>query len=178
MKHHINIIILALRFAIAAAGFMALFQLGAAFVFLTQNEPDTVKDFFGDYFTPLASNMPYRNNEWFGGAFCIIYAGLLIYAIIGTIRFYKCLLRIEKGKMFYSTQGHEFCKAGAAIIIFAKCRYLLFCTMGSTVYFDLTIFFRELPSFLAIYLVGKLILLMSYMAEKGEFIQEENELTI
>jgi hypothetical protein len=120
MKHHLNVIILALRAVIGALSIMIIYQFGATVAFFT-NEGDTlVKEFFSDYFTSLVPSMPYRNNEWFGSTFCILYASLLIYAIIGIIRFYKCLLRIEKGKMFYSTQGDEIPRAGDAIIIFAK----------------------------------------------------------
>lgn len=80
--------------------------------------------------------------------------------------------------MFYHTQGDELRKAGAAVIIFAKSKYLLLVTMGTMVYVDLAIFFTEIPAFLALYLSGKFILLMSYMAEKGEYIKEEVDLTI
>lgn len=177
MKHHLNIIILALRFLIAATAIMALYQLWMAVLFITQNDPELVKDFFSDYFTAIAKNMPYRNNEWFGSTFCVIYSGLLIYVTLGIIRLYKCLNKIRKGQLFYSTQGNELRKAGGTVIIFAKAQYLLFCTMA-VLYFDLTIFFRELPEFLAVYLLGKFILLLSHMAEKGEYIQQENELTI
>ncbi|AWH84627.1 hypothetical protein HYN59_05615 [Flavobacterium album] len=137
-----------------------------------------VKEFFSDYFTPLAKNTPYRNNEWFGSAFCIIYAALLIYCVTGLRSFYKSLNRIKIGGMFEPGQDEAFRKAAATIIIFAKSKYLLFCTMGSMLYFDLTIFFREIPSFLAVYLIGKFIYLVSGMAERGAFIQEENQLTI
>ncbi len=178
MKHHINIIALAVRAAIIIASCMAFFQLGAAVLFHFEDGQLLVKEFFSDYFTPLAKSTPYRNNEWYGSAFCVIYAALLIYFVTGLRRFQKSLKRINKGGMFDPGQDAAFRKAAANVVIFAKSKYLLFCTMGSLLYFDLTIFFRQIPSFLAIYLIGKFIYLVSGMAEKGAFIQEENQLTI
>lgn len=178
MKHHLNIIILALRAAIVFATGMVLYYLGTAYRLVTENDPVLLKDFFAAYFTPMAKNVIDGNSIALGTAFCIIYGGLLIYAIVGITRFYRCLLRIEKGKMFYHTQANQFRRAGATIIIFAKAKYLLFITMGGVLYFDLKIFFTEIPAFLTVYLIGKFILLMSHMAKKGEYIQEENELTI
>jgi len=177
IKHHINVILLALRVIIVGAGAVVLYSFGSAALFIINNDPAQIKQQFSGTFTPLVEQS-YHNNVWYASIFVILFGILLIYLIFGIVRFYKCLLRIEKGKMFYSTQGEDFRKAGSAIIIFAKLKYLLFCTMGGVVYFQITIFFTELLPFLGVYLIGKLILLMSYMAEKGEFIQEENELTI
>jgi len=178
MRHHINIIALAVRVAIAAASCMALFYLAMAIFFHLEDGHLLVKEFFSDYFTSITSSVPYRNNEWFGSAFCITYVGLLIYCVTGLQRFHKGLQRIKKGGMFEPGQDESFRKAAATVVIFAKSKYLLFVTMGSLLYFDLTIFFREIPSFLAVYLIGKFIYLISGMAEKGTFIQEENQLTI
>ena len=178
MRHHINIITLAVRAAIVIASCMAFIQLIMAILFHFEDGSLLVKDFFSDYFTPLAKSTPYSNNEWYGSAFCIIYAMLLIYCVSGLVRFYKSLNLINKGEIFGEGQVVAFRKTASTVIIFAKSKYLLFCTMGSLLYFDLTIFFREIPSFLAVYLIGKFMYLMSGMAEKGTFIQEENELTI
>lgn len=175
--HHINVIIIALRVVIVGAGAVALYSFGSAAVFIINNDPAQIKQQFSGTFTPLV-RQSYHNNVWFASIFATLLGILLIYLISGIVKFYKCLLRIEKGKMFYSTQGEDFRKAGSAIIIFAKLKYLLFCSMGAIAYFQITIFFTELLPFLGVYLIGKLILLMSYMAEKGEFIKEENELTI
>lgn len=178
MRHHISIIILAVRAAIAIASCMALFHLAMAIFFHIQDGHLLVKEFFSDYFTPLTSGTPYSNNEWYGSAFCIIYASLLIYGVSGLQRFQKSLKRIRKGEIFGPGQDESFRKAAATVVIFAKSKYLLFCTMGSILYFDLTIFFRQMPSFITIYLIGKFIYLVSGMVEKGAFIREENELTI
>jgi hypothetical protein len=178
MKHHLNIILLALRIGMVVAAIEAVYQFVFAVFFFTADGPEIVKEFFSSYFTPIAKSVPYRNNEWFGAAFCLIHSGLLLYVTLGLRRLYKCLRQIKKGEMFYHTQGDELRKAGAAVIIFAKSKYLLLVTMGTMVYVDLAIFFTEIPAFLALYLSGKFILLMSYMAEKGEYIKEEVDLTI
>ena len=178
MKHHLNIILLALRLAIVYTAIEAIYQLVFAVFFFSVDGPEIVKEFFSDYFTPITKGTPYRNNEWFGAAFCITHSGLLLYLTFGLKKLHKCLHQIKKGNLFYHTQGDELRKAGATIIIFAKSKYLLFCTMGTMVYIDLAILFTEIPAFLALYLLGKVILLMSHMAEKGEYIKEEIDLTI
>jgi len=178
MRHHINIIALAVRIAIAVAACMAVFYLAMAVFFHVEDGYLLVKEFFSDYFTPISSSVPYRNNEWFGSAFCIVYSALLLYCVSGLQRFHKGLKQIKKGGIFESGQDAAFRKAAATVVIFAKSKYLLFCTMGSMLYFDLTIFFREIPSFIAVYLIGKFIYLIAGMTEKGVFIREENELTI
>ena len=178
MRHHINIIALAVRVAMAAASCMAVFYLAMGVFFHVEDGHLLVKEFFSDYFTPLSKATPYSNNEWYGTAFCFIYAGLLIYCVTGLKRFHRSLKRIKKGGMFEPGQDESFRKAAATVVIFAKSKYLLFVTMGSLLYFDLTIFFREIPSFLAVYLIGKFIYLIAGMAEKGTFILEENQLTI
>ena len=178
MKHHIRIIALAVRIAITIAACMAFFYLAMAVFFHFEDGSLLVKEYFSEHFTSLAKSTPYRNNEWFGSAFCVIYAALLIYCVTGLRLLHKSLNRITKGNLFEPGQDKAFRRAAATVIIFAKAQYLLFCTMGSLVYFDLKIFFSEIPSFLAIYLIGKFIFLLSAMSEKGVFIQEENNLTI
>jgi len=177
MKHHINVILLTLRGAIILAIAWAILHLVAAHSIFTHKYLKVIEYSLTEYFKPI-SWKEYQNDTWFAGTFCIVYALLLGYLIYGLIRFYMCLYNIEKGKMFYITQGVDFKKAGTAIIMFAKLKYLLFCGVGCFYYFDFSTLKDQLPSFLAVYLIGKLILIMSYMAEKGEFIKEENELTI
>ena len=176
IMHHINIIIIALRVLIAVAGLMAIFNIGSGILLLIENDPEAARNFLDDTFTIPSYHI--KEEILFAGAFAILYGILLIYLIYGIIRFYKCLLRIERGKMFYNEQSEDFRKAGAAVIIFAKAKYLLFSSVGLLLYFDIPVFFKQMLPFLGVYLTGKLLLVMAYMAEKGEFIQEENELTI
>jgi len=177
MKHHLNVILLTLRGSILAAIGWAILHFVTAHSIFTHKYSRVIEYSLTEYFKPI-SWTPYCDDTLFAGLFCIVYGILLGYLIYGLLRFYMCLYNIEKGKMFYITQGADFKKAGSAIIIFAKLKYLLFCGVGCIYYSDFSTLKNQLPSFLAIYLIGKLILIMSYMAEKGEFIKEENELTI
>jgi|GEM_PF-1937030 len=188
MKHHLNVIIIALRVVLFAATVVCVYNLVRAFGFIQNTNSIEVNKFLMDYFTPLEKiNLNdidwlaaryFFDIKWLAVGFMLAYTAVLIFGMSGIIRLYKCLLKIEKGQMFYNEQGIQFKKAGATIIIFAKLKYLLFCLVGILSYLDIITFFREIPEFLAIYLIGKFILIMSHMAEKGEFIKEENELTI
>jgi len=188
MKHHLNIVIIALRVILFAAAILCLFNLVMTYEFITDNNTDAIYSYFREYFSPLNQTVVGNIDKlgaayfgpilWLGVGFTLSYTALLIYGMTVIVRFYKCLLKIEKGQMFYYEQGAEFRKVGGRIIIFAKVKYVLFCLVGILSYFDITQFFRQIPQLLLLYLVGKLILIMSYMAEKGEFIKEENELTI
>lgn len=188
MKHHLNVIIIALRVVLFAAAVVSIYNMIRAFGFIEEGNPIEVNKFFLDYFTPL-EKIEFNDIEWLGAryffdikwlaiGFMLAYTALLVYGISGIIRLYKCLLKIEKGQMFYSEQGIQLKKVGATLIIFAKLKYLLFCLVGILSYLDIFTFFRQIPELLAIYLIGKFILIMSHMAETGEFIKEENELTI
>lgn len=188
MKHHLNVVIIALRVILFAAGIMCIFNLVMAYGFIVNNDTDTIYGYFREYFSPLNQTVV-GNIDKLGAAyfapiqylaigFTLSYTALLIYGMAAIVRFYKCLLKIEKGQMFYYEQGIGFRRVGGSIIIFAKVKYCLFCLVGILSYLDISQFFRQIPQLLLLYLVGKLILIMSYMAEKGEFIKEENELTI
>ena len=188
MKHHINIIIIALRVILFVAGVMCIFNLVQTYGFLQNDDQKSINDFFLNYFTQidkvsinkreLLGASYFFNIKWLAIGFLVAYTALLLYGMTGIVRLYKCFLKIEKGEMFYNEQGIEFRKVGATIIIFAKVKYVLFCFTGIMSYLDITAFFKQIPALLTFYLIGKLILIMSYMAEKGEFIKEENELTI
>ncbi|RWX00220.1 hypothetical protein [Flavobacterium cerinum] len=187
MKHHLNIIIIALRVVLFVAAIMCVFNLIQAYGFIQTDDPVAINEFFLNYFTAPKLSLGsleqlgaryFFNIKWLAIGFTITYTALLVYGITGIIRLYKCLLKIEKGQMFYNEQGAQFRKVGATVIIFAKLKYVLFCFTGILSYLDISTFFKQLPAFLTLYLVGKLIFIMSYITEKGEFIQEENELTI
>lgn len=178
MKRDLTIIYLALRAAIIITTVWAIIHITTAKNIISYDDPNVVKDALSEYFSPTEGWAVYASDKTEAAAFCIVYALLIVYLIYGIIRFYRCITKIENGKMFYTTQGEEFRKAANNIIGFAKLKYLLFCGVGMLYFFDLEILFRQLPSFIAIYLLGKLILLMSYMTQTGEFVKQENELTI
>jgi len=188
MKHHINIVIIALRVILFAAAVMCIINLLKAYEFISTSDIDNLYSYFDTLFTPIDSatlnnrkilGVPYLANlKWIAIGFTLCYTALLIYGMLGIIQFYKCLLKIEKDQIFYHTQGNQFRKVGATVIIFAKVKYILFCFIGILSYFDISQFFKQIPMLLSLYLIGKLILIMSYMAERGEFIKEENDLTV
>lgn len=187
MKHHLNVIIIALRVVLFVVGTMCIYNMIMAFGLIQNDDQAAINDFFLNYFK--APDMVvgdidklgaryFFNVKWLAVGFTITYTALLVYVMTGIVRLYKCLLKIEKGQMFYNEQGIQFRKVGGTIIVFAKLKYLLFCFTGIMSYLDISTFLKQIPAFLVLYLTGKLILVMSYMAEKGEYIKEENELTI
>jgi len=188
MKHHLNVVIIALRVILFAAGIMCIFNLVMTYGFMADNDADAIYSYFREYFSPLNQTVV-GNIDKLGAAyfapiqylaigFTLSYTALLIYGMAAIIRLYKCLLKIEKGQMFYNEQGTQLKKVGATVIIFAKVKYLLFCFTGVMSFLDISTFVKQIPELLAVYLIGKFILIMSHMAETGEFIKEENELTI
>jgi hypothetical protein len=188
IRHHINVVIIALRVILFAAAVVCLYNLFRAFGFIEENDSAVINEFLLNYFTPIVKTYPkdmqllgarsFFNIKWLAIGFMIAYTALIIYGMNGIVRLYKCLLRIEKGQLFYNEQGEQLRKVGATVIIFAKIKYVLFCFVGIMSFLDISTFIKQLPELLAVYLIGKLILIMSYIAEKGEFIKEENELTI
>ncbi|MDV6167547.1 DUF2975 domain-containing protein [Flavobacterium sp. DG1-102-2] len=188
MKHHINIVIIALRVILFAAAVMCFINLIKTYEFFFTTDIDKLYSYFDNHFTPidavtlnnrkLLSASHITNLKWVAIGFTLCYTALLMYGMSGIVRFYKCLLKIEKNQIFYHEQGAQFRKVGATVIIFAKVKYVLFCFAGILSYFDISQFFKQIPMLLSLYLIGKLILIMSYMAERGEFIKEENDLTV
>jgi hypothetical protein len=177
MKHHLNIILLALRLIIVVAACMAGYHFiccGAAIAY-----PDAALEFLNRSFTPLPSLYKYSAYEaqfipWYLGS----YGVLLTYFTYVLITLRKCFTRLKKGNIFFEDQAQELRRAGSGIIIFAKCRYLLMCAFGAIFFKALQLFVTEIPIFLMFYLIGKLILVLHHMAEKGAFLREENDLTI
>ena len=186
--HHINVVIIALRIILFAAALVCIFNLIIGYAFINENDPSVINDFLLNYFSNFVKVNPtdmkslgvrsFFDIKWLAIGFMIAYTALIIYGMSGMVRLYKCLLKIEKGQIFYNEQGNQLRKVGGTIIIFAKIKYVLFCFVGIVSFADISTFITQIPGFLALYLIGKLILIMSFIAEKGEFIQEENELTI
>jgi len=174
MKHHLNIMITALRITMFAASVIAIVNLIVAISLAFFEDASLTKNYFDSDFITKTNH----NSLWLSLVFLTLYSSLLLYAVFGLAKFYNCLIKIKKGHLFYHTQGLEFKKAGAAIILFAKFKYVLFCVMGIIAYYDISVLFKRIPELLSVYMIGKLVLLLSHLAEKGEFIKKENELTI
>ena len=189
VKHHINVITIVLLMAVLAIAIICIDFIIAAINIIQSSDVMVVNEFLLNYFSLLDDDIDLSNNnwlgiryffdiKWFAIGFIIAYLALFIYLMKGTVRLYKCLLKIRKDELFYNEQGEEFRKVGATIIIFAKLKYILFCFTGIMSFGDITVFIKEIPAFLILYLFGKFILIMSYITERGELIKEENELTI
>lgn len=174
MKHHLNIILLAIRVMIIVIIGMALFQLFQAYS--SYLHPELFDSFAKEKFSTVGKEasihlyaLPY---------FFILYAVLLGYLVYVLVTLYRSFNRLQKGEIFYDKQAAEFKRAGGGIIIFAKCKYLLVCIFGVYFFRGLFIFITEIPMFLVVYLLGKLVLALHYLAEKGTFLKEETDLTI
>lgn len=175
MKHHLNIILLAVRASIVIVFGMIAFYIFNIYESIMDPDAETVIDSYLPQFKIPQFVIP---PTWGTPVFLSLYILLLVYLIFKLVALHKSFTNLKNGNVFYDRQSTEFKSAGGGIIIFAKCQYLLFCTMGTLVYANLLVFFTELTWFFALYLIGKFILLLHYMAQKGEFLREENELTI
>ena len=174
IKHHLNVLIISLRVILFCLGLYAMYHFVLLAGFISKGGLDFAIDYTSELFKPLRK----ADTVVFPIIFVILHIALIVYLIITLVRLYKSFLYFEKERVFYQKQGEDLRKIGAGIIIFAKGRYLLFCTMGVVIYFDLTVFFTQLIPLLGLYLVGKIFLVLAYISEKGEVIKEENELTI
>ena len=174
MKHHLNILLLALRVLIIVMGITALLQLLDAYTaFGDASEASyLVRDTFNVIVKESPVHFEYVPYYFIGKALLM---GYLIYSLV---LLYKSFERLKKGDVFYDRQALELRRAGGGIIIFAKSNYLLHCAFGAICFRDITSFLSEIPLFLGLYLGGKLILVLYYMAKKGTVLREETELTI
>ncbi|MGV3461490.1 MAG: DUF2975 domain-containing protein [Flavobacterium sp.] len=174
MKYHLNILMIALRIIIFVLAIMILYNCAAGVGIITEQSKDAINAYFDMYHT----SRPHNNTPLFSAIFISFYIFLLVYLLVAAIKLYRVFGRFENGYMFYDRQGAELRKIGAAMIIFAKGRYLTFCVMGAVIYGDIFVFFTQAPIFLALYLIGKIFLVMSYVSAEGELIREENDLTV
>lgn len=177
MKYHLTVLTTAIRIIIGIGAVMAIYNFIMSAAFFMSDNNTIIKEHFSSYFTPFTS-LSYHNTKWLSGSFAILYGILLIYGTLGATRVYYCLKNINNGGIFYEDQANEFKRAGANIIIFAKLKYILFCAMGTITYFDLVVFLKQIPAFITLYLIGKSLLVINYVIQKGETIKHENDLTI
>jgi|SRR5690606_21940794 len=176
IMNHINVIITALRILLAIAAIMAVYNIGMGIFIIIKNNRELAHDFLNQTFK--LPEYTISEETQLAGIFAVLYGVFLAYLIYGIKRFYKCMIKIKSGKMFYNDQGEDFKKAGTAVITFAKAKFVLYSCTALVLHFDVPFLFKQILPFLGLYLTGKLLYIMAYMAEKGEFIQEENELTI
>ena len=110
--------------------------------------------------------------------FYVINALLFLYLTYGLRTAPKLISETSEENLFYQHQAIEIRKISSAIIVYAKIKFLLILCVGA---FFLMAPFNVLgfiPSFLILYILGKILILFSKIVEKGELIKQENELTI
>ena len=174
MKHHLNIILLAMRIMIVCIGITALYNLFYAYISVVT--PDEAISLINEKFhkSPKPINIDTTPLPYYFAS-----CGLLwCYLVYVLVQLHRSFSRLEKGNVFYDKQPTEFKRAGGGLIIFAKCNYLLHCGFGAVFFMSFLSFFKEIPQFLFIYLTGKLVLVMYHLAKKGTFLKEEADLTI
>ncbi|UAB85521.1 DUF2975 domain-containing protein [Zunongwangia sp. SCSIO 43204] len=110
--------------------------------------------------------------------FYAINALLFLYLTYGLRTAPKLISETSEENLFYQHQAIEIRKISIAIIVYAKIKFLLILCVDA---FFLMAPFNVLgfiPSFLILYILGKILILFSKIVEKGELIKQENELTI
>jgi len=173
MKHNLTVILLALRAAVIVIAGMCIFHLFCLYTSLVYIDDSAISP-ISSYFRPLTGIA----DLWAEPLFLGLYALLLGYLVYTLVNLYKSFTNLQKENIFYPKQAREFKRAGGGIIIFAKCKYLLFCSFGALPFHDIGIFLKEIAPFLVVYLLGKFVLVLYYLAEKGEYLREENDLTV
>jgi len=177
MKHHLNIILLALRVLIICMGISALYNFFSAYVNAVHK--DEAMAIIAEKFhlsAPPGKPAPYSTAPL---PYYFICCGILLcYLVYVLVQLNRSFNRLKKGNIFYEKQAIEFKRAGGGLIIFAKCNYFINCGFGAVFFMSVHGFLTEIPQFLFIYLAGKLVLVLYYLAEKGTFLKEEADLTI
>jgi hypothetical protein len=133
MKHHLNILLLAIRAAIIILTGTAVYRFFCAYVSFTDKE--AAIDYVHSTFT--VPRGPLIIETYPIQVFFILYGLLLCYLVYVLVKLYRSFDNLYKGNIFYESQAAELRKEGSGIIIFAKLQYLLFCATGSVFYFDL-----------------------------------------
>jgi hypothetical protein len=174
MKHHLYVLLIALRVLVVVIAFAAIGQFLYAYSSFT--DPEEANRLIRSTFRVVAPKSPVPDE--YVGYYFIVYGLLLCYLVYALVMLYRSFIRLHSGDVFYDRQAMHFKQAGAGIIIFAKCNYLLHCAFGAICFRDITSFLSEIPLFLGLYLGGKVILVLYYMAEKGTVLREETDLTI
>lgn len=109
---------------------------------------------------------------------------LALYAMLNAAMVYILILlkrgltAIKKGEIFTIKQTREFKMGGNGLIVFALAKYALFCFYGILAFHAPLIILKAFMPFLIVYLLGRVVLIVSHMTEKGEYLKKENDLTI
>lgn len=173
MKRNITIITTALLLVLIPLSIYIALCFIAGLGGLTNEVSRFTKYIIDDFFNPLE-----EADGTYLSLFLIAYSVLMAYLFVTVNNLRFALKSIAKEGVFEDNQAAKLHRAGSGLIIFAKLKYLLFCAFGSLAMWDVVIFFRQLLPFLALYITGKFILVIADMAQRGEMLLEETELTI
>lgn len=110
--------------------------------------------------------------------FLIGYAAVMTYLFVSVNNLRLTFSDIAKKGTFSHGTSDRLYKAGIAIIRFAFLKYALFGIFGALCLSDIFSLFSEFVPLIVFSLCGKFILIIAGMAEQGEILLEETELTI
>ena len=110
--------------------------------------------------------------------FYAINALLFLYLAYGLRTAPKLISETSEENLFYQHQAIEIRKISSAIIVYAKLKFLQILCVGAFFLMAPFNIIGFIPSFLILYILGKVLILFSKIVEKGELIKQENELTI
>ena len=173
MKRNITIITIALKVLLIALGIYIGVYFLAGISEFTFNGSQVSRALLSYTFTPIKPTA-----HWAEGTFMLLYTLLNVYLFNVVNNFRLTLKSLRTSEIFEHDQAEGFRRAGRGLIIFAKLEYLLICGFGSVALFDLVTYFTQFVPFMALYIIGKFILILAEMLKRGELLREETELTI
>ncbi|WBL22630.1 DUF2975 domain-containing protein [Zunongwangia sp. HRR-M8] len=174
MKWHLNILKILVITLIAVLITSALINiLGAIHQFTMFN--DISNSFYFKSYFPERSFEYSENGE---RLFYILNSAVFIYLAIGLRKAPKLINDIAKENLFYPYQAKEIRKISSTIIGYAKLKFLIILCCGAFFLMAPFNILGFIPSFIILYILGKVMILLGKVVAKGEFIKQENELTI
>ncbi|MDN3595651.1 DUF2975 domain-containing protein [Zunongwangia endophytica] len=174
MKWHLNILKIIVITVIALLIASALINiLGAIHQFDMLNEISN-SFFFKNYF-PERSFDYSKNGE---RLFYVLNSAVFIYLAIGLRKVPKLINDILKENLFYPYQAEEIRRISSTIIGYAKLKFLIILCCGAFFLMSPFNILGFIPSFIILYILGKVLLLLGKVVAKGEVIKQENDLTV
>ncbi len=173
MKRDVNIVIAAI--AILIIGFIILTGVTTVAVF---------KDFIvgGDVYIREVLLNQFHNyslsNNFHITTYLALYSLLSAAMVYILILLKRGLTAIKKGEIFTDKQTREFRKGGNGLIVYALAKYAISCLYGILEFNSPLVIIKAFMPFLIVYLLGRVALIISHMTEKGEYLKNENDLTI
>lgn len=110
--------------------------------------------------------------------FLIAYAAVMAYLFVSVNNLRLTFSDIAKKGTFSHGTSYGLYKSGAGLMRFAFLKYALFGIFGAFYLSDIFCLFSEFIPLIIFFLCGKFILIIAGMAEQGEILLEETELTI